>query len=332
MANYQTIVTTLAQGLKNQVQKLNDLEITLSSITNELNDFEGEYSKEVKTLNDRIDAINVQIDKTIKQAIKDIEFPTTINEDDVLKLIKDNIKNIDEDKLRSDLKAYINDSIPEPLPTDEIKEDLYTKLFEDVQRLKPDPIDYEAIYSEIDQKLKDFEAPNIDEIKKSLKAFVAQAVSRINVTNGSDGIGIEDIKRVKDDLVIYLTDGSEKKIKLPKPPTQFVGGGGGVSLQVASSTLIVSTDTDIELKPQSQNILVDCSSGEVNIKLPNPIDCFITGRSYKIGITKIDASNNKIVINSYSGETIALETLQELYQRQEVLNFITDGKNWHMGA
>ena len=327
MADYQKLITTLAQGLKNQIAKVGDLQ-------EELKGFEDVYSKDYKIVNDRIDAINVQIDKTIKDAIKSIEFPPTLSEDDVTKLIKEGIKNIDEDKLKKDLEDYIEKHIPPPqeIPIDEIKEDIFTDLKQEVKKLQPKEIDLQPIYDEIEDRLKDFEAPNVDEIKKSLRAFIAQKVGEIKVKDGQDGVGIEDIKRVKDELVITLTDGTEKKIKLPKPQVQHVGGGGGVSAQNATSVQIVSAITDIQLSAQSQNVLANTTNGKINVTMPNPANCFFNNRSFKIGITKIDSLNNKVTILPFNVEMIALETSVELLGSQEVLNFITDGQNWYLGS
>jgi len=68
------------------------------------------------------------------------------------------------------------------------------------------------------------------QLKKELKAFLLTEISKI--PKAKDSVGIEDIKRVKDDLVITLTDGETKKIRLPIQK-QFVGGGGGISLAQA---------------------------------------------------------------------------------------------------
>ena len=64
----------------------------------------------------------------------------------------------------------------------------------------------------------------------------------------------------------------------------------------------------------------------------NPKNCFFNNRSYKIGITKIDNTNNKVIILPFKDEKLSNEINQTLYGEGDVVNFITDGKNWFKGS
>ena len=94
--------------------------------------------------------------------------------------------------------------------------------------------------------------------------------------------------------------------------------------------LIVSATIDTQLSEASQAVLVDATSGALNITLPNPVNCFSNNRSYKIGITKIDITSNVVNILPFATELVVGEASQQLLTDGEVLNFITDGTNWYL--
>jgi len=319
MADNQILFETLTSGLVNQLQKINDLE-------EELQSFEDVYSKDYKEVNDRINDINSQIDRTIKDAIKAIEFPATISEDDVTKLIKDSIKNIDEAKLREDLNKSINKDIGK----------LKSELLQAVNEIEvPRGEKGSDGESATDEQIQDNISLWIEENKDLLKGSKGDKGERGLLGQqgqaGQDGVGIEDIKRSQDDLLITYTDGTEKRIRLPRQQTKFLGGGGSLTLQQATSTLIVSTSLDLRLEAVTQNVLVNAADSDIDIILPNPEGCLIRGRSYIIGITKTDLTANRVNIIPYSGELIVNDSSQYLVA-SEVLNLITDGKNWYYGS
>ena len=101
-------------------------------------------------------------------------------------------------------------------------------------------------------------------------------------------------------------------------------GSGGSD----ASIVIITTTSSIESVGQA--ILVDASSEDIVLTLPEPVTCFNSGRSAKIGITRIDNTSHSVTINTLAG-LIMLEDSMELYSL-EVVNFITDGSNWWLGA
>jgi len=95
---------------------------------------------------------------------------------------------------------------------------------------------------------------------------------------------------------------------------------------------IISITVDYSAQDENQLILADATSGEINVTLPNPSVFFANNVSKKIGITKIDTSPNFVNMLPFASETIVGETNQRLRYKGEVLNFITDGANWYLGA
>lgn len=95
---------------------------------------------------------------------------------------------------------------------------------------------------------------------------------------------------------------------------------------------ILNKNADYQALEESQLIIVDATSGEIEITLPNPADCLINNISYKIGVTKKDVSSNFVIIKPFASELVVGETQQDLQLDGEVLNFITDGVDWYLGA
>lgn len=93
--------------------------------------------------------------------------------------------------------------------------------------------------------------------------------------------------------------------------------------------LVISTTINTDLTISSQTILVDATSGDVNITLPPPTACFSNSRSLRITVSKIDTSSNAVNILPNSSESIVGEVQQSLLMEGERYNFITDGTNWH---
>jgi len=99
-----------------------------------------------------------------------------------------------------------------------------------------------------------------------------------------------------------------------------------------SSFLIVSKTIDYSVTVESQTILCDASSNDIIITLPNTSQSLISNKSISVGVSKIDTSNNEISIVGSGGALVAGEASQRLYYQNEVLNFVTDGTNWWLGA
>lgn len=99
---------------------------------------------------------------------------------------------------------------------------------------------------------------------------------------------------------------------------------------VDSREKILNKSADYQALEENQLIIVDATSGEIEITLPNPTSCLINNVSYKIGITKKDTSSNFVIIKPFASELVVGESSQKLRYEGEVLNFITDGANWYL--
>lgn len=86
----------------------------------------------------------------------------------------------------------------------------------------------------------------------------------------------------------------------------------------------------VGLTAVAQTVLVDATSGPINITLPPPVDCFDTGRSLRFGISKTDLTANIITILPNATELIVGEISQSINSEGDILNFITDGTNWYL--
>lgn len=97
---------------------------------------------------------------------------------------------------------------------------------------------------------------------------------------------------------------------------------------VSNGAHVTTVTTDTNMSTETRTLLVDASSGEIDITLPNPTAFHSNSISRAVGITKTDSSVNIINILPNGSETIVNETSQELRLQGEVLNFISDGTNW----
>lgn len=102
--------------------------------------------------------------------------------------------------------------------------------------------------------------------------------------------------------------------------------------QVEAGDIIISVSSDTVLANQTQIVLVDATSSDKLITLPQASEAYTNERSKAVAITKVDTTSNKVVIQTTDGALVVGETTQELLYDGEVLNFVTDGSNWYLGA
>ena len=106
---------------------------------------------------------------------------------------------------------------------------------------------------------------------------------------------------------------------------EFDGGGGG-----ATGEVIIKSSSSMELAPFSKTILFECVE-DSTIKLPDPVLCYNNDTSLRININRIDNTKFKLIILPFLDEMVLYENEFELYSK-EIINLITDGVNWHLGA
>jgi len=102
--------------------------------------------------------------------------------------------------------------------------------------------------------------------------------------------------------------------------------------ETISTDLIVNIDTNTSLDEESQVVIADATSNDVEITLPNPANMIQNNRSKRITVTRKDTSGHNVKILPYSGEDIAFESYQDLIRQGETLVFVTDGIDWYIGG
>lgn len=95
---------------------------------------------------------------------------------------------------------------------------------------------------------------------------------------------------------------------------------------------VLKSGISIGLDTISQTVLIDATAGDIDVTLPNPALCFDANRSRRIAVHKIDTSTNIVNILPFASELVVFEASQSLLYQAEILNFITDGINWYLGA
>lgn len=312
------LLATLIEAISALNQRANDLEVENDGTKKEINDFQGEYAKEVKLLQKQIDEISVQIDRLIREAIK--EIPQA----------KDGVngKDYDETVAKALLKAEINKLVKSRnLETEKIKSEVLQAVSEiEVPKAKDGIDGKSATGLQVQNAVNEWIDANYESLKGEDGKSI-QGAKGDSGEDGSDGISIVNAEMKGDYLVLTFSDDTEKRVKLPKQRV-LVGGGGTIEDR---TDLIITATQNTYLSAQSQTILCDATNENINIKLPRPSSCFNSGRSFRIVFTRKDITENIVTITPYGTELILNELSQDLLSR-EVINLITDGINWYYAA
>jgi len=294
----EEVFTSALEAIAKAKQRLDGLEEELSSISSELNTFEGEYAKEVQLLQEQINNQTLLIDRLVKEAIDKIPIP------------KDGENGIDGKDAIVDYQ-YILSQIPTP------KDGIDGQEGKSIKGDKGDKGDDAIVDYEL---LKEFIMANLPKAVKGDKGEDGK--------DGADGVGIVSITDNLGDIVITLSDGTIQRIKMPK----FISHGNNIIKPSDATELIYDVSTHSTLKPESQVVLVNAIGGNINITLPEPLLCFNSNRSYRIAVNKVDTSVNTVTILPFGSELICGEANQQLLFQSEVLNFITNGTNWYLNS
>lgn len=218
------LLATLTEALAIQKDKIDDINSTIELLTDETKANQDEIIKVKEALTKQIEDIYIQTDKLINKAIStlSVEVP---NIDEIVngKFIEFTKNQVQEKKdFVSELTKYINSIMPK-----DGKDGRDGKDGKDA--------DIESII----QDIKLF-------ILENKETFRGERGSKgddgLDGKDGKDGVGIEDIKRVKDELVIELTNDTKKKFKIPKDIIKYVGGG-------TSNDTVTSSGTYTNLTP-----------------------------------------------------------------------------------
>lgn len=96
--------------------------------------------------------------------------------------------------------------------------------------------------------------------------------------------------------------------------------------------LVVKTLMDLTLGTLTETVLCDCINNSITITLPPAANIFNNSRSKTISIAKIDITDNIVNIIPSGSELILGESSVDLIKDSEIINLITDGTNWYLGA
>lgn len=225
------LISTLLEAIK-QLQEKDTL------IEEELKGFEDEYSKDKKLIDKQLVDLFGQIDRLIKEEVAKIPTPKDgkdFDRDMAVGLIRKEFTKLIEQKDK-DIQTV-------KIELAKILSNTFNQWIKDNRESLQGQDGADGINGKDGADGKDGETPTIDyqEINNTIKELFATLPKP---QDGQDGVSIEDIKEDKGDIVITLTNGEVKRIKLPtKTITKNVGGGGGLNLNAVSEVQQI-LDTD----------------------------------------------------------------------------------------
>lgn len=243
------LLATLIEAISALNQRANDLEVENDGTKKEINNFESEYAKETKLLQKQIDEISVQIDRLIREAIK--EIPQA----------KDGVDgaNYDEAVAKALLKAEINKLVKQRnLETEKIKSEVLQAVSEiEVPKAKDGIDGKSATDLQVQNAVNEWIDANYESLKgEDGKSVVGEKGER--GSDGSDGISIVNAEMKGDYLILTFSDGTVKRIRLPKQKILVGGGGGSGNIENFSYDLV---DKAVTI-PYNQQMVV---FGEIKI-------------------------------------------------------------------
>lgn len=162
-----------------------------------------------------------------------------------------------------------------------------------------------------------------------LRRFLDKLVQQLDVAFGNRGDSgfASDISLIE--IVAILND---HEVRIDNIESILPGLVGDVQ-DLKDGELIVTITEDIILGSSTETILCDCSSNQIEVKLPDPSTAFSSSRRSKtISISKVDTTSNKVKIVPFNTETIVTEDNVYLLHQSEIINLITDGTDWYLGA
>jgi hypothetical protein len=150
----------------------------------------------------------------------------------------------------------------------------------------------------------------------------------LNVYNDTGDTLIADVRPL--DVVCFLCDGSvwEGDIEYDGATggTGATGSTGAAGANGTGSRSITTKTSNYDMTDDDDIILVDCTSGNVQVKLPNPVGATIKNRDIK----KIDSSSNTVSIIPYSAENVDGTSSKVLNVQYANMTLTTNNTNWYI--
>lgn len=150
----------------------------------------------------------------------------------------------------------------------------------------------------------------------------------MNVKDDSGSINICSIR--PNDVVGFMCDGTIWKADIE--PIGNTGGTGATGATGAagpagtSARSVITKTTAYDMSDFDDVILADATSGNINIKLPNPANSIKKNRDIK----KIDSSVNTVTLIPYNTELIDGGSSKVLEAQYQGMTVITNGINWFL--
>jgi len=296
------ILATLIEAIAVYKEKIADLEDTIDLIKDETKTNQDEVVNVKEALEKQIEDMAIATNKLIDKAIKSIKIPEA--------------EKVDYYRIETSIKAKINRLLHEKdADIAEVRADLKRYVIENLARFKPrdgKDADNELIIRE----LKDFIQTNKSQFKGK---------DGRDGESGVDGVGIADIKKDKDYLTIYLTDGTKKRFEIPKT-TIYRGNGQGISEaekeQIEKNKTAIQAIDEAAVKVSGDQTIQGDKTFEESPSVPIPTnENDAVNKGY---VDELDKNNSKFLSNSItvtvgeSGkdfETVneALENLSKFY-------------------
>ena len=219
-------------------------------------------------MTDEILATLIEAIAVYKEKIADLE--------DTIDLIKEETKTNQDEvvKVKETLEKQIEDTV---IATDKmLSQAMYPES--NIDFVKAEIRRYlQANITQTKQEIKK------DEILEDLKRFIRNNIFEFSGLNGRDGrdgadaVGIKDIKKDKDYLTIYLTDGSQRRFSIPKTTIHkgVSATPSGINFNaVPQATKLLASDEMIILrgnKPHKvkMNVLIDLFGVSPNVYIDN---------------------------------------------------------------
>jgi len=165
-----------------------------------------------------------------------------------------------------------------------------------------------------------------------LRRFLDKLVQQVDVAfgkRGSGGFALGSSSETSLQAIIEVLNNHETRLDVIE---SILPGVASDVEDLKNGILIVTTTIDYTADNEIETILCDCTSNVIEITLPDPSIVFNSNRSKTISINKIDTTTSVVNIIPYDSETIAGEASADLVAESEVINLITDGTNWYLGA
>jgi len=239
----ETILATLIEAVALQKEAIDDISSTLDLLTSETKTNQDEIVKTKDLLQKKIEDLIITTQKMIDKALSSIKIP--------------DVEKVDYLRIETSIKAKISRLMEErDKDLSEFRSELKDYIIENLSKFKP-------------KDGKNGKDADNQLIIEEIKSYILSNKELFKGEKGATGVGIEDITKNKDQIIITLTDGTIKKFSIPKT-TVHSGGGGGVNFySLEYLTLLLDSDDMLIIRDnQPFKVKMSVLSGYFGTSLP----------------------------------------------------------------